>query len=79
MSSQSSIKTMLAEMAAESKELRVAAGGPLTDVVADWLVPQYVESAREQLAAASDAERWKVLRFAANDLVALRRGEGMKK
>jgi len=69
------IKTMLAQMAAESKELQAVAGGPLTDIVSDWLVPQYVDATRAQLASASEAERWKVLRLAANDLVALRRGD----
>ena len=66
---------MLAQMAAESKELQAVAGGPLTDIVSDWLVPQYVDATRAQLASASEAERWKVLRLAANDLVALRRGD----
>ena len=48
--------------------------GSLTDLVADWLMPQYVMAAREQLAAVPNgAERWKVLRMTANDLVALRR------
>ena len=63
-------------MSAESAALRATVGGALTDVVADWLVPQYVLAAREQLSAAPDgATRWKLLRLTANDLVALRRGD----
>lgn len=63
-------------MAAEAAGLKAAVGGTLTDVVADWLVPQYVLAAREQLSTLPQgAERWKVLRLTASDLVALRRGD----
>jgi hypothetical protein len=72
----SQVKAMLTEMAAESAELKAAAGGTLTDMVADWLVPQYVLAVREQLAALPNGpERLKMLRLTANDLVAIRRGD----
>ena len=70
------IKQLLQQMAAESAELRAAVGSTLTDVVAEWLIHQYVVAVREQLAAVSNgSERWKLLRITANDLVALRRGD----
>jgi hypothetical protein len=72
----SQIKTMLIEMAAESAELKAAVGGVLADMVADWLVPQYLLAVREQLASLpAGPERLKVLRLTANDLTALRRGD----
>jgi hypothetical protein len=72
----SQVKVMLTEMAAESAELKATVGGTLTDVVADWLVPQYLLAVREQLAALPNGpERLKVLRLMANDLAALRRGD----
>jgi hypothetical protein len=72
----SQVKAMLTEMAAESAELKAAAGGSLMDVAADWVVPQYVLAVREQLAVLpAGPERLKVLRLAANDLAALRRGD----
>ena len=73
MTTPTSTKAMLTQMAEEAKELKAAAGGPLTDMVAGWLVPRYVEAMREQLASAPENERWKTLRLAASDLVALRR------
>src|SRR5713101_309222 len=70
------IKQLLQQMAAESAELKAAVGSTLTDVVAEWLIHQYVVAAREQLAAVPNgSERWKLLRITANDLVALRRGD----
>ncbi len=70
------IKQSLTQIASEAAELKAAVGGGLTDVVADWLAPQYAVAAREQLANAVDAEaRWKVLRMVSGDLSALRRGD----
>jgi hypothetical protein len=67
---------MLTEMAAESAELKSTVGGTLTDVAADWWAPQYLLALRGQLAALPDgAERLKVLRLAAKDLAAIRRGD----
>jgi len=68
-------QAVLAEMAAETAELKRALGGSITETVADWLTPQYVLAAREQLDAANAAERWKLLRLMAGDLTALRRGD----
>ncbi len=70
------IKQSLRQLAAEAAELKAVAGGALTDVIADWVAPQYAVAAREQLANAANAEeRWKVLRMVTNDLAALRRGD----
>jgi hypothetical protein len=70
------VKAMLTEMAAESAELKAAVGGALTEVFADWLVPQYALAVRGQLAALPDGpERLKLLRLASIDLVAFQRGK----
>ncbi len=70
------IKQSLRQIAAEAAELKAVSGGALTDMIADWVAPQYVVAARDQLANAADAEeRWKVLRMVTNDLAALRRGD----
>lgn len=70
------VNEVFREMAADTARLKAEVGASLADVVADWLVPQYAMAARERLANASDPrERWRVLRTAADDLVALRRGD----
>jgi len=69
------IKAMLIELAAETAELKRAVGGSITDVAAGWLTPQYLLAMREQLAALpAGPERFKLLRLAAGDVVALQRG-----
>jgi hypothetical protein len=69
------IKAMLIAMAAETAELKAAVGGSITDVAAGWLTPQYLRTVREQLAALPEGpERFKLLRLAAGDVVALQRG-----
>jgi hypothetical protein len=66
----------LREMLAEARKLKAVAGGSVTDAMAAWLAPQYVLAVRGQLATLPDGqERLKVLRLAANDLAALRRGD----
>jgi len=69
------VKAMLTGMAAETEDLKRAAGGSITDVAAGWLTPQYLLAVREQLAAlAASPDRFKLLRLAAGDVVALQRG-----
>lgn len=69
------IKAMLAAMAAETEDLKQAAGGSITDVAAGWLTPQYLLAVRAQLTALpAGLERFKLLRLAAGDVVALQRG-----
>ena len=69
------MKGVLEKMAAEAAELKGACGGPITDVLADWLAPQYALAARERLAKAQGAERWEILRAFVQDWAALRRGD----
>jgi hypothetical protein len=66
---------LLREMVAEAQALKAAAGGSVTDAVADWLAPQYLLAAREKLAAKSGAERFEVLRTFLHDWALLRRGD----
>jgi hypothetical protein len=69
------VKAMLTEMAAETEDLKRVVGGSITDVAAGWLTPQYLLAVREQLAALPEGpERFKLLRLAAGDVVALQRG-----
>jgi hypothetical protein len=69
------VKAMLTEIAAETEDLKCAAGGSITDVAAGWLTPQYLLAVRKQLAALPEGpERFKLLRLAAGDVVALQRG-----
>jgi hypothetical protein len=42
-------KALLADLAREAAELKQAAEGPVAEVVADWLAPQYLLAAREKL------------------------------
>jgi hypothetical protein len=65
----------LREMTADAEELKRAAGGSITDAVADWLAPQYLLAAREKLSGAEGATRWEILRMFVQDWAMLRRGE----
>ena len=68
------IKTMLAEMKAETEELARAAGGAIADVAADWLAAQYLHSLRRHLATLPEGpERVKLLRQSVCDVTALQR------
>lgn len=66
---------MLREMVAEAQDLKSAAGGSVTDVVAAWLAPQYLLAAREKLTAADGTGRFEVLRTFVQDWAMLRRGD----
>jgi hypothetical protein len=66
---------LLREMAAEAEQLKAAAGGTVTDAVADWLAPQYLLAARAKLAASAEAGRFEVLRTFMHDWAMLRRGD----
>ena len=66
---------MMAEMSAELEQLALAARGSMTDVAAGWVTPQYLLSLRRRLAEVPEgAERFKLLRKAAGDVVALQHG-----
>ena len=65
----------LREMTADAAELKRAAGGSITDAVADWLAPQYLLAAREKLSGTDGAARWEILRSFVQDWAMLRRGE----
>jgi hypothetical protein len=68
-------KTMLAEMSVEMEESKRAAGGSISEVAAGWITPQYLQSMRDQFAALPEGpERFKLLRPAVGDVVALQRG-----
>lgn len=69
------VRAMLTEMVAEAQELKLAAGGSVTDAVADWLAPQYLLAAREKLETNSAAGRFEVLRTFMQDWATLRRGD----
>ena len=68
-------KELLAGMAKEAAELKQAAGGSVTETVADWLGPQYVLAVREQLAGADAERRLAILRSFVQDCALLRRGD----
>ena len=69
------IKAMLVKLAAETAEFEAAVGGSIPDVAAGWLTPQYLLAVRDQLAALPEGlERFKLLRLAVGDVVALQRG-----
>lgn len=68
-------KALLVEMAREAAELKQAAGGPITDVVADWLAAKYVVAAREKLNGSHSGPAWELLRAMVQDWTALRRGD----
>ncbi len=58
-------KSLLLKIVAEARELRQAAGRPVTDAVAAWLAPQYLMAARDELSAKAGAARYGALRTAA--------------
>ncbi len=68
-------KSLLLDMVSEAADLKRAAGGSITDAVADWLAPQYLLAAREKLAGLEGARRWEILRAFVQDWAMLRRGE----
>ncbi len=68
-------RQMLREMVAEAQDLKLAAGGSVTDAVAAWLAPQYLVAAREKLSATDEVGRFEVLRTFAQDWAMLRRGD----
>jgi hypothetical protein len=68
-------KSLLLNMMAEAADLKRAAGGSITDTVADWLTPQYLLAAREKLAGSEGTRRWEILRAFVQDWTMLRRGE----
>ena len=68
-------KSLLLGMVAEAADLKRAAGGSITDAVADWLAPQYLLAAREKLSGLEGARRWEILRLFVQDWAMLRRGE----
>ncbi len=69
------LKQTLREMATEAQELKAAAGGSVTDAVADWLAPQYLLAARAKLTSAAGAGRFEVLRTFLHDWAMLRHGD----
>jgi hypothetical protein len=68
-------KALLLGMVAEANDLRLAAGGSITDAVAAWLAPQYLLAARDKLAATNGGGRFEVLRVFMHDWALLRRGD----
>jgi hypothetical protein len=68
-------KSLLAEMVAETQELKQAAGGSVTDAVAGWLGQQYLLAARERLTDSEGKGRFEVLRLFMQDWAMLRRGD----
>lgn len=70
------IRQALSAMAAESAELRQAAGGPVADTLAEWLAAQYVLASR-RLAREAGEQGLDLRTLAAlnRDLVALRQGD----
>lgn len=69
------VRAMLTEMVAEAQDLKSAAGGSVTDAVADWLAPQYLLAAREKLSGTEGPGRFEVLRVFVQDWAMLRRGD----
>ena len=68
-------KALLLGMVAEAADLKRSVGGSITDAVADWLAPQYLQAAREKLSGAQGAQRWEILRVFVQDWAMLRRGD----
>ncbi|HSY17302.1 MAG TPA: hypothetical protein VK815_03170 [Candidatus Acidoferrales bacterium] len=65
----------LSELAGEVAAARQATGDPVAEVAAGWVGPQYLLSLRTELASREEgAERFKLLRQAAGDVVGLQRG-----
>jgi gas vesicle protein len=68
-------KSLLLDMVAEANELKLTAGGAITDAVAGWLAPQYLLAAREKLTATKESGRFEVLRTFVQDWAMLRHGD----
>jgi hypothetical protein len=68
-------KALLLELAAETEELKRAAGGSIIELLADWVAQQYLLATRQELAnQPAGPERVKLLRQAVDDVAALQRG-----
>jgi hypothetical protein len=68
-------KSLLLGMVAEAQELKSAAGGSVTDAVAGWLAPQYMQAAQKKLTATDGTGRYETLRTFVQDWALLRRGD----
>jgi hypothetical protein len=68
-------KSLLLGMVAEAQELKSAAGGSVTDAVAGWLAPQYMQAAQKKLTATDGTGRYEALRTFVQDWALLRRGD----
>jgi hypothetical protein len=69
------IQSLLQSIAAQTAEWQRQAGIPLTELLANWIIPQYLQAARDELATLpAGPERLKLLRQMASDAVALQRG-----
>jgi hypothetical protein len=69
------MKAVLADLAAETEELKRAVGGSITEVMADWVAAQYFLALRAELAAQPNGpERFALLREAAAEVAALQHG-----
>jgi hypothetical protein len=68
-------KALLSGWAKEGADLKEATNGALTTTTADWVVPHYVLSAREELMGSSGERRLEILRGMVRDLAWLRRGD----
>jgi hypothetical protein len=65
----------LGELAGEVAAARQATGDPVAEVAAGWVGPHYLLTLQGELAARSEgAERFKLLRQAAGDVVGFQRG-----
>ena len=67
--------SVLREITADAADLKRAVGGSITDVVADWLAPQYLLAAREKLSGTEGARHWEILRAFVQDWAMLRHGD----
>jgi hypothetical protein len=65
----------LLDMVAEANDLKQAAGGSVTDAVAGWLAPQYMQAAQEKLEATAGSGRYEGLRTFVQDWAMLRHGD----
>ena len=68
-------KGLLSGLEKEGAELKEATSGALAASTADWVIPHYVLSAREELMASSGERRLEILRGMVRDLAWLRRGD----
>lgn len=69
------ITVNLRETATEIEDWKASVKGPLNDVMADWTAPQYLLSARRELAQLQEnSDRLRLLQQMVRDAVALQRG-----